>query len=300
MHHKHLLFASTALSLALGESLSEVLASQNDSLSVLNSFLANEQAFINTLSNTPNITVLAPSNSALSSLPQSVVDRIGTDPDFLSALLNYHILNGTYYAAWLASGGPHQLLRTLLGNAPPYAAVPDGQRLLATGNGDDDVVSLRSGLQSAADVELTDFNFTGGTMHIIDSMLTLPANLSTTLLVDGYTAAVGALRQGGMADTLDGDDTPLTVLVPSNAGFAAVGSLVADMTTEDLQLVLGYHVVQGQVLYAATLGNEEGVQTLQGGDVTFRREDGGVFVNGARVLVEDLLVANGVVHIIDK
>lgn len=300
MHHKHLLLASTALSLASGQTLTDVLASQNDSLSVLNSFLTDEQAFIETLSSTPDITVLAPSNGALSSLPQSVVDRIDTDPHYLSALLNYHILNGTYYAALLAGGGPHQLLRTLLDPANPYAAVPGGQRVLATGNGDDDVVSLYSGLQRAARVELTDYNFTGGTMHIIDSMLTLPANLSTTLLVGGYTAAVGALREGGMADALDGDSTPLTVLVPNNAGFAAVGSLVADMTVEDLQLVLGYHVVQGQVLYAAALGDGEGVQTLQGGDVTFRREDGGVFVNGARVLVEDLLVANGVVHIIDK
>ncbi|KAK1825788.1 Fasciclin-like arabinogalactan protein [Podospora conica] len=300
MHRKHLLLPLLAIRPAAPQSLANILASQNDTLSVLNSFLSQEQAFLETVANTSDITVLAPSNAALSSLPQSVVDRVDSDPHFLGALLNYHVLNGTYYAAGLATGGPHQLLRTLLADAPPYAAVPGGQRVVAAADGADGSVSLRSGLQRTARVQLADYNFTGGTVHIVDSLLTVPANLSETLLVGGYTAAVGALRQGGLADVLDADGAPLTVLVPSNAGFAAVGSLVADMSAEDLQLVLGYHVVQGRALYAAMLADGEGVQTLQGGDVTFRREDGGVFVNGARVLVEDVLVANGVVHIIDN
>lgn len=301
MHRKHLL-PLTGMGLTACQSLSDMLASQNSTLSTLNGFLSQEQSLLAAFSNTPNITVLAPSNAALSALPQSVVNRVNTDPNFLPALLSYHVLNGTYYAAALSAAPAHQAYQTLLSAGAPYTLVPGGQRLLVetAAGGAAATVTLLSGLQHAAHLEMADYNFTGGTMHIIDRLLTMPANLTTTLLEGGYTAAVGALRQAGMGAVLDVDQTPLTVLVPNNSGFAAVGSLVADMTAEDLELVLGYHVVQGRVLYAEMIGEGEAVQTMQGGDVTFRREEGSMFVNGARVVVYDVLMANGVVHIIDK
>jgi len=40
--------------------------------------------------------------------------------------------------------------------------------------------------------------------------------------------------------------------------------------------------------------------TLNGGNVTINIQNGSVFVNGAQVVVPDVLVANGVIHVIDK
>jgi len=297
-------------------SLADMLASQNATLSILNGFLEQQQTLFNTFSNANDITVLAPSNDALSSLPSALVSRVSTDPDYLAALLSYHVLNGTYYSSQLSSPSNANnpvYIRTLL-NSSAYSNVTGGQRIVSevSSSADGSIsVSLSSGGKSLAPLQLADYNFTGGTVHIIDAMLSLPTNLTTTLLEANLTAAVGAIQQAGMESTLNSPqergEREMTIFAPNNAAFAAVGSLVADMTVAELQSVVGYHVVGGQVLYGGMLalaagagaGAEEKATTLQGGKVTFRREDGGLFVNSARVVVADVLIANGVLHVID-
>lgn len=65
--------------------------------------------------------------------------------------------------------------------------------------------------------------------------------------------------------------------------------------------MLTYHVVNGTVAYSAGLQPSQTVRTLNGAELTIRvLDDGDVFVNGAKVVVADVLVANGVVHVIDK
>lgn len=127
-------------------------------------------------------------------------------------------------------------------------------------------------------------------------MLSMPSNLTTTLLDSNLTAAVGALRQSHLASTLDAQPE-LTVFAPNNAAFEVIGSLIADMTAADLKSVLGYHVIEGKVLYSGMMTGKQA--TMQGGKVTFRNEDGDIWVNGARVVGANLLMANGVVHVID-
>ncbi|KAK0652650.1 FAS1 domain-containing protein [Cercophora newfieldiana] len=295
MQIKHL----AQLALASGvsaQTLQDMLAQQNATLSILNGFLEQQQALFNSLTNTADITVLAPSNNALSNLPQDVVNKASTDPNFLSALLSYHILNGTFYTSNLTSAQKPLFIQTLL-NSSSYANVTGGQRVVSDvkSNGD---VNLWSGALSPATVQSNNFNFTGGTIHIIDSMLSMPSNLTTTLLASNLTAAVGALQQSHLAKTLD-QQSELTVFAPNNAAFEAIGSLIADMTADDLKNVLKYHVVEGQVLYSGMVTNGETQGTMQGAKVTFREEDGELWVNGAKVLAANMLMSNGVVHVID-
>lgn len=149
-----------------------------------------------------------------------------------------------------------------------------------------------------------DFNFTSGTLHILDSLLTMPTNLTNTLLNANLTAAVGAIRQSNMAEELS-DQPEMTVFAPNNAAFEVIGSLISGMTPNDLETVLGYHVIQNRVLYSGmvnTLGAGEVIEegTMQGGMVSLRGQEGGSWwVNGARVVRADMLIANGVVHVID-
>jgi uncharacterized surface protein with fasciclin (FAS1) repeats len=149
-----------------------------------------------------------------------------------------------------------------------------------------------------------DFNFTSGTLHILDSLLTMPANLTNTLLNANLTAAVGAIKESNMSDELS-EQSEMTVFAPNNAAFEVIGSLIAGMTPNDLETVLGYHVVQGRVLYSGminALGTGEVIEegTMQGGLVRLRGQEGGSWwVNGARVVRTDMLIANGVVHVID-
>jgi len=65
---------------------------------------------------------------------------------------------------------------------------------------------------------------------------------------------------------------------------------------------LKYHVVVSEKpLYSASLMNGSSAMTLDGDKVTITLTSaGGVFVNDAMVVTPDVLVAGGVVHIIDE
>lgn len=135
-------------------------------------------------------------------------------------------------------------------------------------------------------------------MHIIDKVLTLPQNISATAVASNLTALAGALTEAELVAPLE-TAQDLTIFAPSNEAFQKIGSAVGNLTTEQLTQILGYHVVNGTVAYSSGLMNMS-VPTLAGPNVTITVVDGAVFVNSARVIIPDVLVANGVVHVIDK
>lgn len=124
-------FLSLALASAVAAqnpSLSDALAAQNSSLSTLNSLISST-GLAQQLSQLTNVTILAPNNEALGALLNST-DAQATlaDPSAITALLSYHILNGTVYAD--SFGNTSQFLATYLTNES-YANVTGGQRVEA-------------------------------------------------------------------------------------------------------------------------------------------------------------------------
>jgi hypothetical protein len=111
------------------------------------------------------------------------------------------------------------------------------------------------------------------------------------------TAVVAA----GLADDLSGPG-PFTVFAPTDDAFAALPAGVLNALLDDpnglLVDVLLYHVVSGQAL-SNSLSDGQSIETLLGEDVLVTINDDGVFINGAEVIVVDLLADNGVVHVID-
>ncbi|KAL9101963.1 MAG: hypothetical protein Q9187_009181, partial [Circinaria calcarea] len=130
-------------------------------------------------------------------------------------------------------------------------------------------------------------------------VLTVPQNISSTAVAAGLSAAAGALTSANLVEAVD-TATDLTVFVPNNAAFAAIGSAVGNLTMEQLTGILTYHVVNGTVGYSSMLTNGTQLTAMNGGQLTVTINNGSVFVNSARVILPDVLVANGVVHVIDK
>lgn len=91
----------------------------------------------------------------------------------------------------------------------------------------------------------------------------------------------------------------MTIFAPNNAAFQDISSALANLTAEEAASILQYHVINGTVAYSSTLSNGS-VPTLGGGNVTITIADGEVFVNRARVIVADVLLANGVLHVLDS
>ena len=172
-----------------------------------------------------------------------------------------------------------------------------GQRVraqLRNGN-----VTFFSGLNLNSTVSQANVNFTGGVIHVIDNLLTLPENISSTATAAGLTSLRGALNATNLVNTVDTAQN-ITIFAPNNAAFQAISSGLANLTTEQITSVLTYHaVVAAQPLYSSSLRNGSTVPTLNGANVTVTINNGTVFVNNAKVVQADVLVANGVVHVID-
>ena len=122
--------------------------------------------------------------------------------------------------------------------------------------------------------------------------------MSTTAVAANLTSLVGAVIATNLTTTLD-MASDITIFAPSNDAFQSIASGLGALTTTQLTDILSYHVISGTVAYSSTLGNMS-VPTLAGGKVKITVEDGAVFVNSARVINPDILVAGGVMHVIDS
>ena len=116
---------------------------------------------------------------------------------------------------------------------------------------------------------------------------------------DRFTALAGAATSANLVEPLE-SLSDVTIFCPNNDAFQKLAGTGANITDEQLAEILQYHVVQGAVGYSTTLSNDLKLPTLAGEELTITiDEEGGVFVNNARVINSDILIANGVLHVID-
>lgn len=124
-------------------------------------------------------------------------------------------------------------------------------------------------------------------------------NVSTTATAAGLTALAGALTTLNLVEAVD-TLPDVTIFAPNNAAFEAIAGAIGNLTTDQLTSILTYHVINGTVGYSSELTDGQQIPTLGGGQITINIEDGNVLVNNARVVTPNVLVRNGVVHVIDK
>jgi len=145
-----------------------------------------------------------------------------------------------------------------------------------------------------------DLEFDNGVIHIIDKLLIIPLSVSATLIAGNFTALAGAATQVDLVAPLE-DLSDVTIFAPNNDAFQRLAASNFTATDEELASILQYHVVQGTVGYSTTLANNTKLPTLNSEelDITISA-DGAVFVNAARVINADILLENGVLHVIDE
>ncbi|SPQ19690.1 f0cad1f1-462b-484e-8b2a-816282c1945b [Thermothielavioides terrestris] len=280
------------------ESLTSILTKNNATLSTLSSLLSLVPDVVQALSTAQNITVLAPSNAAFANLmarnPKSA--ELMRNPAALTGVLQYHVLMGKLMSTDFST--TPKFAATML--TAPFANVTGGQRVeLAKVN---NTAMIYSGYKQAAAVVTADVQFDGGNVvHIIDTVLTVPASPGQTAINTGLTSLAGALTAAGLVDTLN-SLADITVFAPSNDAFKAIGSALGTLSTQDLVSILGYHVLTQQVRFSTDLlkVDQMTLSTLQGQNITVRRDGAQLFVNSAKVLLADVLTSNGVVHVLDN
>lgn len=163
--------------------------------------------------------------------------------------------------------------------------------------------------------EKQDVMYDHGIIHIIDTPLTIPLPPSTTALDSQLTSLTGVLKSTNLSMAVDGLKD-ITLFAPSNQAFQNIGSALSSLSKADLTNIVEYHVINGTVGYSSLLTTglaNETFPTLMGERVevevfNMSMSMGGmmgmggmkVFVDSAMVVKTDVLVSNGVVHVIDK
>lgn len=118
-----------------------------------------------------------------------------------------------------------------------------------------------------------------------------------------FNTLVTALNAAGLTETLSSGG-PFTVFAPTDEAFAALpaGTLQSLLKPENkaqLQNVLKYHVVSGQVMAEEVVGLSS-AESLLGASLPIQTEGGQVMVGNATVVQTDVEASNGVIHVIDQ
>ena len=126
----------------------------------------------------------------------------------------------------------------------------------------------------------------------------IPTTAAATTI---HTALVAALDKANLVETLKGEG-PFTVFAPTDQAFADAGINLDDYDTEEkisaLAGILTYHVVSGKVMSTDLTDGMEA--TALSDDVLKFTVGDTVSVNDATVIIADVPVSNGVIHVIDK
>jgi len=267
----------------------------NSNLSSLGSLLTSYPAVLSALGGAKNITLLAPSNSAIAAFLNSTdFQTANSTAGAIEAVLQYHALNGAYTSGQLVEGS--QFVPSLLTN-PRFTNVTGGQRVQIVKSGSS--VSAISGLLRNSTVTQADIAFDSGVIHVINSLLTLPTSVEVALTEGSLSALYGAVKKVNALSLIESLSN-VTIFAPNNAAFARVGSIFSNISDDVLANVLTYHVVVGQHPYYSTSLSNTSIPAVNGGRLQITVVGGSVFVNGAKVVQPNILVAGGVVHVIDQ
>jgi transforming growth factor-beta-induced protein len=243
---------------------------------------------VETLKGEGPFTVFAPTDDAFAKLPAGTVDELlkPENIDQLKDILLYHVVSGNVMAADVVK----------LDSA-------------TTVQGSDVAIKEDMGnvMVNDAKVILTDIVGSNGVIHVIDSVILPPAELSDivdTAVADGrFTTLVAAVQAAGLAETLKGEG-PFTVFAPTDDAFAKLpaGTVEELLKPENLQKlanILLYHVVPGKVMAADVVALEKAATAL-GPELKINVDGNKVSINDALVTVTDVETSNGVIHVIDS
>ena len=236
---------------------------------------------VETLQGAGPFTVFAPTDEAFAKLPAGTIEALLADIPSLSEILLYHVVPGAVKAEQVVTLSSAETAAEL----PVAIKVVDGKVFV-----------------NQAEVIITDIEASNGIIHVIDSVILPPADIVDTAVADGrFATLAAALQAAGLVDALKGEG-PFTVFAPTDDAFAklpegTVEALLADIPA--LSDILLYHVAEGQLFAADVLALEK-IETLQGKSAKISLMDGKAMIDGAEIIITDILTSNGVIHVIDS
>lgn len=243
-----------------------------------------------TLADGGPFTVFAPTNAAFEKLGQETIEAVLANDALLTNILQYHVIEGQVSKATAASLAGQAA--TMLNEESAAVDAVDSALYI-----------------DKSKISVTNILTSNGVIHVIDSVM-IPDGVGATdgdvvdILAadDNFSTLVTAVTEAGLVDILKGEG-PFTVFAPSNSAFdnlpeGTLASLLEDIPT--LSDILTYHVLPGEVDSAGAVAAAGTSVTMQNGvEAAITSENGGLFIDGAQIIMTDIPAANGVIHVID-
>lgn len=119
-----------------------------------------------------------------------------------------------------------------------------------------------------------------------------------------FKTLVTALKSAGLIDTLKGQG-PFTVFAPTDDAFAklpnnTVNDLLKPENKETLVKILTYHVAPQKLTAGEILKlNGKELKMSNGENAKIEVKNNEVYIDGAKVVITDIMAKNGVIHVID-
>jgi uncharacterized surface protein with fasciclin (FAS1) repeats len=143
--------------------------------------------------------------------------------------------------------------------------------------------------------------------RVIPISETLPLVWSRSLVLTSNSFLVAILTRGGYLSAADTNLVNAVLYRPNMTFFApntqealaASNAIAPNMSQSELAGAFNYHAVPNFIGYSSQLKSGMQLKTAQGANVTITIQRNTTFVNGAKIVTSDYLVANGVVHMID-
>ncbi|TAQ85349.1 hypothetical protein B7494_g6316 [Chlorociboria aeruginascens] len=244
-----------------------------------------------------NFTFLAASNDAIATFTQDN-PSVATE-DLLETILQYSLLQGGFPT--LSFTNTSQFVPSNLVNAT-YANVTGGQvvELVLDASGTPEIVTGNKTLSTSTSTVC-------GIIHIVNEVLSIPLATVTEITAARFEFLISILNLGGFLNTnavyvnevLELPD--VTYFLPNTAeALGNFTNIARNSSATALQAAFQYHIVPDFVGYSSLLTNGLSLKTAQGSNVTVTIQDGDMFINSAKVIASDYLVANGVVHVLDS
>jgi uncharacterized surface protein with fasciclin (FAS1) repeats len=298
-----------------------VVAQANTNLTILVAAVV-KTGLTDALSNTANITVFAPVNSAFEALGYSVASINALNPSVaadaatiatLKSVLQYHVIAEKIPASAITSANIEK------------ATLSGGAKLYATGNASGPFTGVYI---NGVKVITADVPASNGVIHTVGKVLLPPAGtlLQTAVSLGGDTSPAGfsllvaavlradqatATQAAGVVTGALSGAGPLTVFAPNNAAFSAIGlSTVAAINAynaDDLRKIILYHVIPARVFSSNLTATQVGtaLDPVNKKVTIAFPASGGVTVKGITntsatdIIATDIIATNGVIHAID-
>ncbi|RIA98074.1 FAS1 domain-containing protein [Glomus cerebriforme] len=235
-------------------------------------------------------TIFAPSDQAFGKLGK-------LDPAAVDNILRYHIIP---IEAKSSDFNNIQYQPTLI-DSPTLVklGIPNAKQKIIIKN-DNGVITVSNGI-IIGKVVSADNLASNGVFHIIDSIILLPESpMSVMSKVDDVKYFGEVINGANLASSFE-DFIGITIFAPSNEALTqAPHDLLSTSNLTQLTRFINYHVVPKVIFSEILVGPSYNQESEEGSTLQISMGENTLSVNDAKVIVPDILLNNGVLHIIDK